>query len=111
MAQAPYLDTSLSFKQRAKDLVSRMTIQERASQLRYDAPAIERLGVPAYNWWNEALHGVARAGTATMFPQAIGLAATFDENTIRQIGAVIAQEGRAKYNLYSAQEDRDIYKG
>ena len=64
---------------KAKELVSRMTLEEKASQLRYDAPAIERLGIPAYNWWNEVLHGVARAGTATVFPQAIGLAAMFDE--------------------------------
>ena len=111
MAKAPYLDTNLSFKERAKDLVSRMTVEEKASQLRYDAPAIERLGVPAYNWWNEALHGVARAGTATMFPQAIALAATFDEDTLTETGKVIAEEGRAKYNMYSAREDRDIYKG
>ena len=67
-------------KARAKELVSRMTPEEKASQLRYDAPAIERLGIPAYNWWNEALHGVARAGTATVFPQAIALAAMFDED-------------------------------
>ena len=64
--------------QKAKELVSKMTVEERASQLRYDAPAIERLGVPTYNWWNEALHGVARAGVATSFPQAIGMGATFD---------------------------------
>ena len=65
-------------RQKAVALVSQMTVEEAASQLRYDAPAIDRLGVPAYNWWNEALHGVARAGTATMWPQAIGVAATFD---------------------------------
>ena len=65
-------------REKAQALVERMTVEEAASQLRYDAPAIERLGVPAYNWWNEALHGVARAGTATSFPQAIGLAAAFD---------------------------------
>ena len=70
-----YKDTTLDPKARAHDLVSRMTVWERASQLRYDAPAVPRLGVPEYNWWNEALHGVARAGTATMFPQAIALAA------------------------------------
>ena len=79
--------------------------------LRYDAPAIPRLGVPAYNWWNEALHGVARAGMATVFPQAIGLAATFDEDFQREIGACIATEGRAKYNGQSACGDRDVYKG
>jgi len=88
-----------------------MTLEEKASQLRYDAPPISRLNIPAYNWWNEALHGVARAGVATSFPQAIGLAATFDETLIEEIGDVIATEGRGKYNAYSAHEDRDIYKG
>ena len=111
MEKLPYLDQSLSFEARAKDLVSRMTLEEKASQLRFDAPAIARLGVPAYNWWNEALHGVARAGTATMFPQAIALAASFDEELLGQVGDVVATEGRAKYNMYSGQEDRDIYKG
>ncbi|MCD7955455.1 MAG: glycoside hydrolase family 3 C-terminal domain-containing protein [Lachnospiraceae bacterium] len=98
-------------RRRAKELVSRMTIEEKASQLRYDAPAVERLGVPAYNWWNEALHGVARAGQATVFPQAIGLGATFDAALVGEIADVIATEGRAKYNAYSARGDRDIYKG
>ena len=96
---------------KAKALVDRMTVEEAASQLRYDAPAIERLGVPAYNWWNEALHGVARAGTATSFPQAIGLAATFDPALVRSLGDVAATEGRAKYNAAAAHGDRDIYKG
>ncbi len=98
-------------KQRAEALVSQMTTVEKASQLRYDAPAIPRLSVPAYNWWNEALHGVARAGTATMFPQAIGLAAIFDEDFIEKIADVISTEGRAKYNMQAARGDRDIYKG
>ena len=83
-------------RQRAKELVGRMTLEEKASQLRYDAPAIPRLGVPAYNWWNEGLHGVARAGVATMFPQAIGTAAAFDTELLEKIGDVIAVEGRAK---------------
>ena len=98
-------------RQRAKELVGRMTLEEKASQLRYDAPAIPRLGVPAYNWWNEGLHGVARAGVATMFPQAIGTAAAFDTELLEKIGDVIAVEGRAKYNAYLEEEDRDIYKG
>ncbi len=98
-------------RRRAKELVSQMTVEERASQLRYDAPAIDRLGVPAYNWWGEALHGVARAGVATSFPQAIGMAATFDTELIHSAGDVAAAEGRAKYNAYSAENDRDIYKG
>lgn len=96
---------------RARELVSRMTVTEKMTQLRYDAPAIDRLGIPAYNWWNEALHGVARAGTATSFPQAIGMGAAFDEDLMRRIGDVIATEGRAKYNAYSQTGDRDIYKG
>ena len=95
----------------AHDLVSKMTLEEKASQLRYDAPGIPRLGIPAYNWWNEALHGVARAGTATVFPQAIGLAAMFDEDFQQRIADVIATEGRAKYNGQAAHGDRDIYKG
>ncbi len=95
----------------AEALVSQMTIEERASQLRYDAPEIKRLGVPAYNWWGEALHGVARQGVATSFPQAIGMAATFDEALLREAGDVAATEGRAKYNANVAENDRDIYKG
>ena len=97
--------------EKAKALVAKMTLEEKASQLRYDAPAIPRLGIPAYNWWNEALHGVARAGTATSFPQAIGLAAMFDDELLQTLGDVAATEGRAKYNALSAEEDRDIYKG
>ena len=95
----------------AKALVAQMTLEEKASQLRYDAPAIPRLNVPAYNWWNEALHGVARAGTATSFPQAIGLAAMFDDELLQKLGDVAATEGRAKYNALTAEDDRDIYKG
>lgn len=98
-------------RKRAEELVSKMTVEEKASQLKFDAPAIDRLGIPAYNWWNEALHGVARAGTATMFPQAIGLAAAFDTELMECIGEIIALEGRAKYNEQSKREDRDIYKG
>ncbi len=96
---------------KAKELVAKMTLEEKAEQLKYDAPAIPRLGVPAYNWWNEALHGVARAGVATVFPQAIGMAAAFDTELMKEAGDVISTEGRAKYNEYSRQGDRDIYKG
>lgn len=98
-------------RKKAEALVAQMTLEEKASQLRYDAPAIKRLNVPAYNWWNEGLHGVARAGQATVFPQAIGVAATFDPELVGEMADVIATEGRAKYNAYSAQGDRDIYKG
>ncbi|MCR5329199.1 MAG: glycoside hydrolase family 3 C-terminal domain-containing protein [Saccharofermentans sp.] len=96
---------------KAEELVSKMTVEEAASQLRYDSPAIDRLGIPEYNWWNESLHGVARAGTATSFPQAIGLGATFDPELLGEIGEVCSTEGRAKYNEYAANGDRDIYKG
>lgn len=95
----------------AHELVSKMTLEEKASQLRFDAPAIDRLGIPAYNWWNEALHGVARAGTATVFPQAIGMAAIFDEDFHEEIAKVISHEARAKYNAQFAHGDHDIYKG
>ena len=97
--------------QKAQALAAKMTVEEKASQLRFDAPAIPRLGIPAYNWWNEALHGVARAGTATSFPQAIGMAAMFDDALLQQIGDAVSTEGRAKYNEWSSQDDRDIYKG
>ncbi len=98
-------------REKARALVARMSVEERAGQLRYSAPAIPRLGVPAYNWWNEALHGVARAGQATVFPQAIGLGATFDTELVHDAAEAIAVEGRAKYNAQSALGDRDIYKG
>lgn len=98
-------------RERAKELVGKMTLMEKAAQLRYDAAPVERLGVPAYNYWNEALHGVARAGVATMFPQAIAMAALFDEEEMKKIGDIIATEGRAKYNEYAKHNDRDIYKG
>ncbi len=98
-------------REKAEELVGKMTLEEQAGQLRYDAPAIKRLGIPAYNWWNEGLHGVARAGTATSFPQAIGMAAAFDLELVEEMGHVIAVEGRGKYNAASAQGDRDIYKG
>lgn len=100
-----------TYEKKAKALVAKMTIEEKASQLTYNSPAIQRLGVPAYNWWNEGLHGVARAGTATSFPQAIALAAMFDEEELQKIADVIAEEGRAKYNASVAEEDRGIYKG
>lgn len=96
---------------KARELVAQMTISEKASQLKYDSPPIKRLQIPAYNWWNEALHGVARAGNATVFPQAIGMAAMFDDEMIKKIADTIATEGRAKYNAYVKENDRDIYKG
>lgn len=101
----------MDFEKRARELVGQMTLEEKASQLRFDSPAVKRLGIPRYHWWNESLHGVARAGTATMFPQAIGMAAMFDEEMMKEIGTAAGMEARAKYNAYSALEDRDIYKG
>lgn len=99
------------FKDTAKKLVDSMTLEEAASQIKYDSPAIDRLGIPAYNWWNEGLHGLARAGTATVFPQAIALAAMFDKDMLEKIGDVIATEARAKYNESKKLGDRDLYKG
>lgn len=106
-----YLNENLSPQERAEALTDAMTVEEQASCLRYDSPAIERLGIPAYNWWNEGLHGLARAGTATMLPQAIGLAAMFDTDLMYKAGEIVSVEARAKYNQYSAHGDRDIYKG
>jgi len=97
-ARPPYWDPSLSLEQRVNDLVSRMTLEEKVSQMQDVAPAIPRLGIPAYNWWNEGLHGVARAGNATVFPQAIGLAATWDTDLVHRVAGVISTEARAKYN-------------
>ena len=98
-------------RKKATELVDKMTVEEMASQLRFDALEIKRLGIEEYNWWNEALHGVARAGTATMFPQAIGLSATFDEELLHEVADVISTEARAKYNESTKHGDRDIYKG
>src|SRR5690606_25135896 len=107
----PYLDTSLDFETRARDLVNRMTLEEKAHQAGHTAPAIPRLNVPAYNWWNEGLHGVARAGIATVFPQAIGLAAMWNARRMEEIATVISDEARAKHHEYARRDDRDIYKG
>ncbi|MDU5263375.1 MAG: glycoside hydrolase family 3 N-terminal domain-containing protein, partial [Clostridium celatum] len=96
---------------RAKEIVGKMTLLEKAEQLKYNAPANERLNIPRYNWWNEGLHGVARAGTATVFPQAIGLAAIFDDEFLEKVADVVSTEARAKYNEFSKNDDRDIYKG
>ncbi|MDR0908625.1 MAG: glycoside hydrolase family 3 C-terminal domain-containing protein [Spirochaetaceae bacterium] len=92
-------------------LISQMSLEEKVSQLSYTSPAIERLGIPAYNWWSEALHGIARAGEATVFPQAIGMAASFDEDLVRTVASAISDEGRAKYNEASAKGNREQYYG
>ncbi|MES1201079.1 MAG: glycoside hydrolase family 3 C-terminal domain-containing protein [Pseudomonadota bacterium] len=111
-AAPAYQNTSLTPEQRAADLVSHMTLEEKAAQLGHTAPAIPRLGVPEYNWWNEGLHGVARAGTATVFPQAIGMAATWDTDLMHQTADVISTEFRAKYaERVHANGGTDWYRG
>ena len=107
----PFYDTKLSFEERARDIVSRLTMEEKAAQMLHEAPAIPRFGIPEYNWWNECLHGVARAGVATVFPQAIGLAAIWSSQRMTQIARVIADEGRAKHHEFARQNDRGYYKG
>ena len=101
----------MTFYERAKELVSKMTIEEKMAQMRYDAPAIERLGVPAYNWWNECLHGVARQGCATVFPQAIGMAASFNEELMYKVATAISDEARAKYNEFKKFGSTELYQG
>lgn len=98
-------------RKKAKALVAQMTVEEKISQLLYAAPAIERLGIKEHNWWNEAAHGVARSGTATVFPHTIALAATFDPELIQTVADVISTEGRIKYNKHVAHNDFDIFKG
>ena len=99
------------YREKAAFLVSQMTLEEKVSQTLYASPAIARLGIKAYNWWNEALHGVARSGTATVFPQAIALAATFDEDLLEQVGCAVSTEARAKFMMQQKHKDSDIYKG
>ena len=112
LAQQPaYLNTSLPFEQRAADLVSRLTLEEKVQQMKDVAPAIDRLGVPAYNWWNEALHGVARSGLATVFPQAIGFAATWDDSLVFRMATVISDEARAKHHEYVRNGSFGRYQG
>ncbi len=106
-----YLNTSLTFRERAADLVNRLTIEEKILQMQYNAPAVPRLGIPEYNWWNECLHGVARNGTATVFPQAIGMAATWNPELIRQEADIISTEARAKYYEAIGKGEHGIYQG
>lgn len=106
-----YSNLSLDFETRATDLVSQMTLDEKISQLGDAAPAISRLGVLEYHWWNECLHGVARSGTATVFPQAIGMAASFDTKTMREVSDVISDEARAKHHEAQRKKDYNIYTG
>jgi beta-glucosidase len=106
-----YQDSRLSFEERVDDLVSRMTLEEKVSQLVYNSPSIPRLGIPEYNWWNECLHGVGRAGIATVFPQAIGMAAMWDDYTLYNIATMISDEARAKYHDFIKKDKRGIYHG
>ena len=107
----PFLDTRLPIEQRVNDLVARMTLDEKIGQMMNDAPAIDRLGVPRYNWWSEGLHGVARAGLATVFPQAIGLGASWDDKLIYRVSTSIADEARAKHHNFVQKDKRYIYQG
>lgn len=107
----PFQNPDLPFEERALDLVSRLTLLEKAEQMLHEAKAIPRLGIPAYNWWNECLHGVARAGIATVFPQAIGLAAMFDEKRLHEIAIAVSDEARAKHHEFSRHRDYGFYKG
>jgi beta-glucosidase len=107
----PFLDPDLSMEERVDDLVGRMTLDEKISQMMNQAPAIERLGIPEYNWWNEGLHGIARAGLATVFPQAIGLAASWDEEMMHQVSSVISDETRAKHHEFVRRGKRFLYQG
>ena len=111
-SQAPTGDLTLTAEQRAALLVSKMALEEKAAQVGHTAPAIQRLGVPQYNWWNEGLHGVARAGIATVFPQAIGMAASWDERRMREVADVISTEFRAKYvERLHPNGGSDFYRG
>ena len=106
-----YQDPTMPIEQRVSDLVSRMTLDEKVSQLMNGAAPIERLGVPGYNWWSEGLHGVARAGRATVFPQAIGLAATWNTALMREVATVISDEARSKHHEFVRRGKRNIYQG
>jgi beta-glucosidase len=107
----PYFNYSLPIEERVDDLIARMTLEEKALQMIDAAEAIPRLDIPEYNWWNECLHGVARAGRATVFPQPIGLAATFDEKLIYKVATAISDEARAMHNAAVKKGYRDRYKG
>ena len=102
-------DTSLSFEERTKILVDQMTLEEKVSQMTYYSSALSRFGIPEYNWWNECLHGVARAGVATMFPQPIGMAASFDAKRLGEIASIIGDEARIKHRAADEMDDHGIY--
>ncbi len=106
-----FQNTSLSTQERVENLLSEMTLQEKIEQMRYQSPAIERLGIPEYNWWNECLHGVARAGYATVFPQSISIAASWDTELVNQVATAISDEARAKHHEFVRRGQRQIYQG
>ncbi|MBU2650969.1 MAG: glycoside hydrolase family 3 C-terminal domain-containing protein [Bacteroidetes bacterium] len=107
----PFQDPALGMEKRISDLISRLSLEEKASMMLYNSPGVERLGIPPYNWWNECLHGVARAGKATVFPQAIGMAATFDPDLVYRIAGAISDEARAKHNAAVAKGSYEQYTG
>ncbi|MDR2026019.1 MAG: glycoside hydrolase family 3 C-terminal domain-containing protein, partial [Prevotellaceae bacterium] len=107
----PYQDKSLSFDKRAEDLLSRLTLEEKVSLMTNKSAAVERLGIPPYDWWNEALHGIARAGKATVFPQSIGLAATFDDNAVYEMFDIVSDEARAKHHEFKRNNELRRYRG
>ncbi|WP_423128358.1 glycoside hydrolase family 3 C-terminal domain-containing protein [Gaoshiqia sp. Z1-71] len=107
----PFQNPDLPLNQRVEDLVSRLTVQEKIDQLLYESPAIERFGVPKYNWWNECLHGVARAGYATVFPQSISIAASWNAGLVNRVASVISDEARAKHHEFVRRGERGIYQG
>lgn len=111
ISETSFRNEKLSFEERADDLLERMTLEEKVSMIRYDSPGIKRFGIPEYNHWNECLHGVARAGVATVFPQPIGLGATMDTALMFRIGNAISDEARAKYNDFSSRGKRGMYRG
>ena len=110
-AGEPYKDASLSFEQRVDDLLSRLTLEEKVGLMMDVSQPVERLGIKPYNWWNEALHGVARSGLATVFPQPIGLGATFDNNAVFEMFNAVSDEARAKHTHYLSQGERGRYQG
>lgn len=107
----PFQNPELPLEERVEDMLSRMSLQEKISQLNYESAAVESLGIPEYNWWNECLHGVARSGIATVYPQAIGLAASWDKEMLHRVATAISDEGRAKYHDFISKDKRGIYQG
>lgn len=107
----PFRDPDRPIDERVNDIVSRLTLEEKAGQMLHESPAIQRLGIPEYNWWNEGLHGVARAGIATVFPQAIGLAAMWNDRRLHEVAVAVSDEARAKHHEFARHGDRGYYKG